>query len=134
MTDRGSHLIFEWLKANLLIPPVIAIGLAAAWLGSLQRSISTLEQQTAVLQKAIANRSSSSLANSSADKLTSAANAQKDTEALDWKKIAELLIEDRSISGSRDLRGLINLERRFMAMSTEQLVAALDEIAKLDLT
>ncbi|TAG11704.1 MAG: hypothetical protein EAZ42_00125 [Verrucomicrobia bacterium] len=133
MTDRGSHLIFEWLKANLLIPPIIAICLAAAWLGSQQRSISTLELQTAVLQKAIANRSSSSLANSSADKPTSAANTDNDSEALDWKKIAELLMQEQRMGGFRNIRSMINLERRSMEMSKEQLLAALDEIAKLDL-
>ncbi len=133
MTDRGSHLIFEWLKAKLLIPPVIAIGFSAAWLGSLQRSISTLEQQNSSWQKAITARSSGSLANSSAEKSTSATETRKDDEPLDWKKISKEFEEHQTFGGTIGMRNVIDILDRSHLMTKEELIAGLNEIATLDI-
>ena len=51
-------MMFQELKATLFIPPVAALAIAGTWLAIQHQAISTLEQQSAALHKAIAARSS----------------------------------------------------------------------------
>lgn len=121
------------MKPLLLLPPVVALAIAGTWLSSQHRSISTLEQESAVLQKAISARSSSSQADSSTAKPPSANKAAKAKEPLDWKKISAQFAEMQGSDGTGDIRSMMKFQQRLQAMSKEELVAALDEIAALDL-
>jgi hypothetical protein len=121
------------VKPLLLLPPVVALAIAGTWLSSQHRSISTLEQESAVLQKAISARSSSSQADSSTAKPPSANKAAKAKEPLDWKKISAQFAEMQGSDGTGDIRSMMKFQQRLQAMSKEELVAALDEIAALDL-
>ncbi len=121
------------LKTSLLIPPVVALAIAGFWLSSQHRTISTLERESAVLQKAIAARSSGTSPDSLQSRPTSPAKAAKDKEPLDWKKIAEQFAEMRQSGGGGDMRTMMRFHQRLQAMSKEELVTALDEIAALDL-
>jgi hypothetical protein len=121
------------LKIPLLIPPVVALAIAGTWLGSQRQSISTLEQESAVLQKTIAARTSGSLPDSPRNKPASPAKAAKDKEPIDWQKVAAQFAEMRQAGGMGDMRTMMRFQQRLQAMSKEELVTALDEIAALDL-
>jgi hypothetical protein len=122
------------LKRKLLIPPAIAIGLSAFLLGTQERSISKLEQQCAVLQKALAIRTSGRIAETSTTQQKSTTKAAKDKERLDWKKTLAQLLEMKNSSDFAAERSVVKLEQGLQAMNKEELVAALDEIAILDLS
>ncbi|TAG06890.1 MAG: RNA polymerase sigma factor, partial [Verrucomicrobia bacterium] len=121
------------MKTTSFTIPTIALICSAALIATQHHSISKLERQSSVLQKAINARSSSSLAGFSADKRTSAAKTETDNEAFDWKKIAELFRQQNRIVSPGDRIRMEKLQQRFRAMSEVQLNAALDEIAALDL-
>jgi hypothetical protein len=121
------------VKPTSLLPPVVALAIAGTWLGNQHQTISTLEQKSAALQKLITARTSGSLPSSSTTKPTSSTQAAKDKEPLDWKKIAAQMAERQSSGGMGDMRSMMKIHQRLQALSKEELVAALDEIAALDL-
>jgi len=121
------------LRLPLLLPPVIALTIAGAWLGTQHQAISALEQESAVLQRAIASRSSGNTADSRSIKPVPPTKAAKDKEPIDWKKIAAQFAEMRQSGGMGDMRTMMRFQQRLQAMSKEELVTALDEIAALDL-
>jgi hypothetical protein len=126
-------MIVFMLKATLLIPPAIALAIAVVWLGSQHRSISTLERQSFVLRQAIAKHSSGSAIDSPQARTTAGAKTAKDKQPIDWKQVAAR-VTDRNRSGNMgDMREMIRFQQRLLEMSKEELVAALDEIATLDL-
>jgi hypothetical protein len=118
------------LKLKLFLAPLVALAIAGAWLGNQRRSISLLVEQSRVLQQAIASRKTGELAEGSP---SSATKPEKDKEPLDWKKIAATFGEMRRGGGMGDIRSQIKFQQRVMAMSKEELISALDEIAALDL-
>ncbi len=122
------------MKPILLLPPVVALVIAGTWLASQHQAISTLEQETAALQKAIAAQLSGGGGESSRSKQESAAKLAKEKQPLDWKKIAAQLTESMQSGGMGDMRENMRLQQRLQAMSKEELVTALDEIAALDLS
>ncbi len=121
------------LKIPLLIPPVAALAIAGAWLGSQRQSISTLERESAVLEKAIAARTSGISQDSPRSKPTAPDKAAKDKEPIDWQKVAAQFAEMRQSGGGGDMRTMMRFQQRLQAMSKEELVTALEEIAALDL-
>ena len=122
------------LKATSFIPPVIALILGGVWIANQRQSISTMEDASALLQKHIAAaRSSSSGTDPSHSKPAAPAKYAKDKEPLDWKKIADQFAEMQQSGGMGDMRAMVRLQQRLQAMTKEELVTALDEIAALDL-
>lgn len=122
------------LKPSSLIFPVSALAIAGVWLVTQHRSIYSLEQASNFLENAIASQSTYNIAGSQPEKLSYIAQAAKDKGPLDWKKVSARFSE---ICGSR-AKGhtleMMTLEERLMAMSHEEVIAAFDEIAALDLT
>ncbi len=127
----GDHSI---LKPSSFILPVIALAIAGAWLGTQFRAVSSLEQASDLLEKAIASRASDSIENFQSIKSLSITQVTKDKGSLNGKKIAAKFAE---IYGSR-VNGhtleMTKLMEHFLAMSNEEIIAVLDEIAVLDLT
>lgn len=121
------------LKPVLFIPPFVALAIAGTWLGSQRQSISTLEKQSAVLRQAIANRTSVTASDSPQGKSAPTAKAAKDKEPIDWKQVAVQFAERRQAGGMSDMRTMMRFQQRLQEMSKEELLAALDEIAALDL-
>jgi hypothetical protein len=119
------------LKPELFLPPLVALAIAGAWLGSQRHSISSLEEQSRVLQQAIASRKTGELAEGAPASLTKPQNGK---EPLDWKKIAASLGEMLRGGGMGDMRSRMKLQQRVIAMSKEELIRSLDEIAALDLS
>jgi hypothetical protein len=123
------------VKASLYIPPVVALALAGTWLAIQRQSISTLEQQSASLRKAIAAHSSDASAESPNTKPADPTKAANAKEPIDWKKIAAQLTEIRQADGTGGtgvMRTMMRFQERLQAMSKEELIAALDEFATLD--
>lgn len=127
-------LILRMLKAKLIIPPVVALAIAGTWLVSQRQSISTLESETAILQKAIAARTTGTIGDSPGDKPAAPEKTAKDKEPIDWKQIAAQFSEMQKSGGMGDMRVMMRFQQRLQAMTQEELSAALDEIAALDVT
>ena len=125
-------MMFQELKATLFIPPVAALAIAGTWLAIQHQAITTLEQQSAALHKAIAARSSDASAESPNTKPAAPTKAANAKDPIDWKKLAEQFTEIQQALSTSDTRPLMRFRQRLQAMSKQELVAALDEIAALD--
>lgn len=122
------------MNIKLSIPPVLALALAGIWIANQHQSISALEDASAALQKHLAAaRSSSPDTDPASAKSTAATQATKTKVSLDWEKIAAQLLESDQSGLIGDLRTKTQLQQRLQAMSKEEICAALDEIAALDL-
>ncbi len=121
------------MKLTSLLPPALALAIAGSWLGTQRKSISALEQECAVLKKAIAARSPGAAADSPQDKPSPPAKAAKEKEPIDWRKVAAQFAEMEQAGGMGDMRTMMRFQQRIQSMTREELVAALDEIAALDL-
>lgn len=119
------------MKTPHFIPPVAALLIAIAWLGAERRTLAKLEEENTVLRKHIA--AARETAASDGEGNSSAAANTKKPDELDWKKIADQLGSMERNGGMPDMRAMIRLQQQIMSMESEQLVAALDEIAALDL-
>ncbi|HSP43799.1 MAG TPA: hypothetical protein VLO11_13075 [Luteolibacter sp.] len=117
------------MKPIHLAPPVIALAIAAAWLGSQRGSIATLERENTRLRKELATARAAG-ANAESDGGNETTNKK---ESLDWKKIAGGLGDMGRSGRMPDMRAMIRLQQRILEMSEAELAAALDEIAALDL-
>jgi hypothetical protein len=123
------------VKPSLFIPPVAALAIAGTWLAIQHQAITTLEQQSASLHKAIAAHSSDASAESPNAKPAAPTKAANAKDPIDWKKIAEQFTNSARIlqaGGTGDMRMIVRFRERLQAMSKEELVAAYDEIAALD--
>jgi hypothetical protein len=120
------------LKFTLFIPPAIALVAVGGWLANQRQSIESLEKESTLLRLLIA---AIHVAGSDPDaaKSTSEKGA-KDKLRLDWKKIAQQFADGQRGGGMGDMRSMIRFQQQMQAMSKEELVAALDEIAGLGLT
>lgn len=121
------------MKPTSFIPPVVALVIAGGWIGSQRHSIATLEKESDLLRKHIAARSSGAGDDSPHSKNAPPGKLAKDKEPLDWKKIAAQFVEMQNSGGMGDMRTMMRFQQRLLEMSKEELVAALDEIAALDL-
>ncbi|MEI7953813.1 MAG: hypothetical protein WCJ66_01475 [Verrucomicrobiota bacterium] len=115
-----------------LLPPAVALVLVGTWLGIVHLSIAAMDGQNAMLSKHIeaARLLSTKGGGSQAkafDKFT------RDGTPLDWRKLAGVVVQMQKSGGLGDLRTMVHLQQRLRSMTPEELVAALDEIAALDL-
>jgi hypothetical protein len=121
------------LKPISFIPPVVALVIAGGWIGAQRQSISTLEKESDLLRKHIAARASGAGADSPPARSAAPGKEVKDKPPLDWKKIAAQFAEMQRSGGMGDMRTMMRFQQRLQAMTKEELVSALDEIAALDL-
>ncbi len=121
------------MKPTIFIPPLVALVIVGGWIGTQRRSIATLEKESVLLRKHLAALSSGSGPDAPSSKPKTAAKLAKSKEPIDWKKIAGQFAEMRQSGGMGDMRTMMRFQQRLQSMSKEELVAALDEIAALDL-
>ena len=122
------------MKPIHFLPPAVALVIAGAWLVSQRQSIATLESQSSLLRKEIAaRRSAGNVGDAASSRPAAPARQTKDKAPIDWKKIAAQFEESRNSGGMGDMRTMMRLSQRLMSMDKDELVAALDEIASLDL-
>ena len=121
------------MKPILLLPPLAALAVAGIWLGSQRKSISAVESETLLLRQhvAAAKAPPSPDEDRSLAAVRARARQAKDPAAIDWKELAARISAGHGTMP--DMRAMMELQRKIMAMSTADLGAALDEIAALDL-
>lgn len=124
----------EALKPTSLIPPVVALVLVGGWIGTQRRALATLDRESALLRTHLAHARAAAGSDASPQAAkTPNGKPAKDKEPIDWKKIAAQMGKMQRNKGVGDMRVMIHLHQRLQSMTQEELVAALDEIAKLDL-
>lgn len=120
------------MKPLHFLPPAAALAIAGGWLGIGRVSITTLEKETVLLRQHIAAARHAA----APDERSSAAARGKqaeEPEAIDWKDLAETLAKAER-GGMPDMRAMMKLQTKLMALEGPELVAALDEIAALELS
>lgn len=119
------------MKPLFLIPPSVALVLAAAWNFAQMRSISSLEEDRATLLDGIAaasNYSGSAMARN--HRRSKPANPV--TGVIDWNFFATAFVADEGTVGGT--RKLIEFQRRLVNMTPHEMADALDEIASQDMS
>ena len=123
------------MKPQFFILPIVALVVVASWFGSERRSTSLLEKRSSVLKDSIAARASGSGADALASKAKSADQLAQEKGSIDWKKIVAQTTERQS--GGTDLMDEeltgLRIKKKLRALSKEELVSALDEIATGDM-
>jgi len=114
------------------LPPAVALVLVGTWLGIQLLAISTMESENGVLRKAIA-AARLLAAGGKGGHAKAADKLARDTGPLDWAKLAAVAAEMQKSGGLGDLRTMVHLQQRLRGMTREELVAALDEIAAIEL-
>lgn len=111
---------------------MIALVVAGAWVGTQRRSIASVEQEIVVLRKHISAAQSSTSTDETGDgEKSSREKTAASKQPLNWKKIAADI--SAMNGGGGEARSMMRLQRRLQEMEVSELVAALDEIAALDL-
>jgi hypothetical protein len=125
------------MKPTHLLPPLLALVVAGGWIGSQRRSISTLELESEALRGRIevARQGPASAMEdpSFASQRNAKSNSPRTGSKVDWKKIAATQAAMKS-GGDEDMRAMISLQKTLLALSAEELLAGLDEMAALDLS
>lgn len=118
-----------------LLPPAVALVLVGAWFGFQRVAISATESENLMLQKHIAAaRHAGPEVPAAATKAAAPDRQARQTGPLDWKTIAAQLTEMQRSGGIGDMRAITRLQQRLQTMTPQDIVAALDEIALLDLS
>ncbi|RYD21519.1 MAG: hypothetical protein EOP88_11105 [Verrucomicrobiaceae bacterium] len=121
------------MKPTLLLPPVVALIVVVVWLGNGRQKIAALEKETATLKQRLATRSNGFATDDPSGKGKPAGKQAKGKEPVDWKQVAAQMLEMNQGGGMGDMRSMIRLQKRLQDMEKEDLVAALEEIATMDL-
>lgn len=124
------------LKASHFILPVVSLALVGAWNASQVKSIRALEENGADLREKIstARASMPDLASMSASGKTGGSGATARRKITDWKELADKLLAFEHGAGSTDLRSQMEIQQDLKNMTKDEMIAALDEIAGMDLS
>ncbi len=112
------------LKSASSILPVVALAAGGIWIAGQRHSIADLERQNALLRNHLTGGGSIV-----SDQPHRPALTALDRKPVDWEEVAVQL----GGGGQGYLSTTHRLEERLLAMSVDELIAALDEIAKADL-
>ena len=126
--------ILSRLKASHLIPPAAALVLVGAWNAAQLRSISSLESDISGMEEKVSKALASG--DDPAPSLTgrpgkSSSSPRKGPR--DWQQLAAGLLELEN-GGMSDLRAGVSFQQELSGMTKDEMIAALDEIAGLDLS
>ena len=121
------------MKPSLVLPPLAALAIAGLWLGFQRKSISAVESETTLLRQHVdaAKTPSSGEDDRSLSGARIRAKQAKGLAAIDWKDIASKMSTNQGMMP--DMRAMMEIQRKLMAMSATEMSAALDEIAALEL-
>ncbi len=121
------------MKPVHLVTPVIALAIAGGWIGAQQQKISQLENETVILRKHIASEQSQIETQRTATEPTRPTKPEIAKDGIDWLDIAAVFGDMHKGEGVGDMRKMIAFQSKLQKMNKEQLLAALDEIQKLEL-
>ena len=122
------------MKPAAFALPLVTLAAGGFWIISQQNSASVLEKENEELRSRIAHQAGPSGAESSPNPHSTRDRRPKQItkEKLDWKQVLEKLGPMMRGGGVGDVREMVRFQTRLQAMSVEEIVAALDEIAGLD--
>jgi hypothetical protein len=122
------------MNAKLLLPPAVALALTGLWIGSRHRTLTTLEKETLLLRAHLEAARSDTTGNGDPSLVAARTGNQaaRDSDPIDWKSLADSMARAQQ-GGAPDMRSMMKLQSTLTAMDGTQLIAALDEIAALDL-
>lgn len=115
---------------------MVACLVAGLGIGSQRRAMGQLQEESEKLEKRIAQaHSTGSAGDSSRSDSQGGAPGKSKSESINWAETAAHILESRENGGGvGNIRMELKLRSRLAALSKEELVAALDEIAALDLS
>ena len=115
------------MKSKILLPPLAALALAGVWLGSQRKSISAVESETLLLRQHVdaAKAPPSPDDERSLSGARARAKQAKDPAAIDWKELATKMGTGQGMIP--DMRSMLTIQRKIMAMSAAEINAALEE-------
>ncbi len=121
------------MKPSLVLPPLAALAIAGLWLGSQRKSISSVESETTLLRQHVdaAKTPSSGEVDRSLSGARIRAKQAKGPADIDWKDMATKMSTNQGMMP--DMRAMMEIQRKLMAMSATEMSAALDEIAASEL-
>jgi hypothetical protein len=121
------------MKPIAFVPPAVALIIGGIWLGLQRRSIALLDQQSVLLETHIAHIRTTDQSDEAATASLPGTGSGTAKKAIDWKKVATQVAVLNENSGVGDMRAIMRLHEQVSAMSEQELLAALDETAALDL-
>jgi hypothetical protein len=122
------------LKASHIIAPVVALVATVFWNVSQWHTVSTRQEQVDTLRGRIAGaRAHPAGASSTKRSHVSRAKPLPASGAIDWKDFSARLQGMDDESAADELRALADIQTRISAMTREELIAALAEVAALDM-
>ena len=119
------------MKLPPVVPPIVALILAGAWNLAQLRSISSLKDECATLRDRITAAPESSGGGIATGRPSFP--EKKHPDKTGWRSLLATLSAEKKIGSVGQARELIALQRRLAKMSPQELVDALDEIARLGL-
>lgn len=120
------------VKPKHLALPLAAIAVAGVLLGMQRKAVSDLRGSNTALRERIAEAREGGGGDGFSSPSVRANRLSADKQPIDWKKLAEEIRESRQEEGIAGLRKMRGLQKRLTAMDAQELVAALDQIAALD--
>ena len=116
------------LKVPSFILPAVVLLVFGVWIVHQRQTIATVEQESKLLHGRIA--AARPTASDPLDASAAAAGKTlKNTARMDWKRIVEQLADPQRVDG----RAMLRMQQQVLAMTKEELVSALDEVASMEL-
>lgn len=116
------------LKIQWYISSAVVLGVLGVWIVNQRQMIATVEQESKLLQGRIA--AARSTASHPLDSSAAASGkTTKSTARIDWKKSVAQLADPQHADGRATLR----MQQQVLAMTKEELISALDEVAGMQL-
>ena len=133
MTFSSPAAIQKFVKPVHMIAPAIALAIAGAVVGTQQRTISRLENESVLLRKHIAEEKGRIDRRAADTKTSRPAKPEDADEAIDWVEVAGMFGEMKNGGGVGDMRKMMSFQSKLRKMDKQQLLAALDQIQALEL-
>ena len=121
------------MKPLAFVPPAAALIISGIWIGTQRHSIAGLAQQNDLLVTNIAKVRAMTRTEESASPQAHGNATATEKKPINWKNIAAQIAAARDNRGVGEMRSVKQLQQQLSAMSEQELLQALDEIAALDL-
>lgn len=119
------------MKGLVFIAPIVALAVVGGWIASQRASIGALVSQTTVLRERIALARTGEDANPDRS-LAGHRDRELEEGRVDWGALVEGMSPGPFGEGM-DMRAMMKMQQQLAAMDAEQIQAALDEIAALEI-
>jgi hypothetical protein len=132
LTFPSLPAIHSFVKPVYLIAPAIALIIAGGLVGNQRRAISQLENESVLLRKHITAEKSRADRQGDSSKPIRPVKPEAADDRIDWAETAEMFGQ-ATAGGMGDMRRMMSFQSRLRKMDKDQLLAALDQIAALEL-